>query len=261
MFFYPLHDQPNQTPIFQGIPDFGGFSNSDILGPSFINQASFDQQLSLMNHNFLQNLFDINIPAFVFPPAFPLAFPFLPKPSDDAPPMFGSSGFLPSPSPLTHADTNGPSQSAPSIITTVGMERAKKRKISNQTSDTIAIPSTRSTKSFYCEHEGCNRVFSRKYNLISHSATHSTERKYACSDCTKAFVRRHDLKRHSRTHTGETPHQCRYCLLGYGRSDALQRHYIVSAECALKLQDDPTNPLHFRRKRKATGSGLRPTPM
>lgn len=256
MFFYLPHNQPDQQ-IFQGTPDLGGFSNADSPNPSFINQAFVDQQLSLMNHAFFQNLFDINIPAFAFPPA----FPFLPKTSDDASPIVDSSGFLRPPYPPTHVNTTGYSQSAPLLITAAKMEQTEKRIISNQNRDTMATTSARSTGPFHCNYEGCSRVFSRKYNLISHSATHSAERKYACSNCPKAFVRRHDLKRHSRIHTGEKPHQCRYCFVGFGRSDALQRHYSITTECAAQLQGDPTNPLHYRRKRRTTGSGIRSTPM
>ncbi|KAI8343754.1 hypothetical protein BC941DRAFT_412236 [Chlamydoabsidia padenii] len=104
------------------------------------------------------------------------------------------------------------------------------------------------TNHFLCHHEGCGKVFNRKYNLSSHWITHSAQRNYVCSVCPKAFVRRHDLKRHSRIHTGETPHKCCYCQRGYGRADALQRHYYVNNECALQLRYDPTNPLYSKRK-------------
>ncbi|KAI8335391.1 hypothetical protein BC941DRAFT_430208 [Chlamydoabsidia padenii] len=109
---------------------------------------------------------------------------------------------------------------------------------------------------FKCPFKGCHMVFGRKYNLNSHQVTHNGERVYACDCCAKKFVRRHDLKRHVRIHTGETPHKCLYCDRGYGRADALQRHYAVNQDCATKLLNDPSNPLHLRSKRKTRLTGF-----
>ncbi|SAL98980.1 hypothetical protein [Absidia glauca] len=110
---------------------------------------------------------------------------------------------------------------------------------------------------FRCPFEGCTKVFGRKYNLSSHQVTHTAERIYACDCCLKTFVRRHDLKRHVRIHTGETPHRCLYCRRGYGRADALQRHYSINKECALSLGNDPSNPLHHKKRTRSTGFGAK----
>ncbi|CAO3591908.1 unnamed protein product [Absidia cylindrospora] len=109
---------------------------------------------------------------------------------------------------------------------------------------------------FFCDFDGCGKVFGRKYNLSSHRVTHYAERKFFCDHCTKAFVRRHDLKRHTRIHTGETPHKCTYCDRGFGRADALQRHYHTDNTCALFYTNDPLQS-QSKKKTRSTGFGAK----
>ncbi|KAF9954339.1 hypothetical protein BGZ70_010596 [Mortierella alpina] len=78
--------------------------------------------------------------------------------------------------------------------------------------------------SFACTSPGCDKVFSRAYNLTSHMKTHSTERPFLCGMCPLAFARRHDRERHVRLHTGEKPYSCDVCGAGFMRNDALHRH-------------------------------------
>ncbi|CAO3567954.1 unnamed protein product [Mortierella alpina] len=79
--------------------------------------------------------------------------------------------------------------------------------------------------SFACTSPGCDKVFSRAYNLTSHMKTHSTERPFLCGICPLAFARRHDRERHVRLHTGEKPYSCDICGAGFMRNDALHRHH------------------------------------
>jgi len=78
--------------------------------------------------------------------------------------------------------------------------------------------------SFPCPAPGCDKIFSRAYNLTSHMKTHSAERPFLCGVCPLAFARRHDRERHVRLHTGERPYSCEGCGAGFMRNDALHRH-------------------------------------
>ncbi|KAK3818701.1 MAG: hypothetical protein J3Q66DRAFT_282632 [Benniella sp.] len=78
-----------------------------------------------------------------------------------------------------------------------------------------------------CTFEGCNKSFTRAFNLRSHLNTHNGERPHKCPEpgCDWDFVRRHDLDRHVKSkHMANKPYACRQCTSRFGRSDALQRH-------------------------------------
>ncbi|KAI8851144.1 hypothetical protein BC829DRAFT_387444 [Chytridium lagenaria] len=79
---------------------------------------------------------------------------------------------------------------------------------------------------YHCPHEGCDKTFTRRYNLQSHLRCHSGERPFNCRFCTATFSRKHDLRRHTR------PHHCRHCNLSFARSDALKRHLSSEAKRA-----------------------------
>lgn len=55
-------------------------------------------------------------------------------------------------------------------------------------------------KTIACPHPGCNKVFSRLYNMRTHTEIHSPNRTkdHACPECGLAFSRRHDMYRHQR---------------------------------------------------------------
>ncbi|KAJ1561588.1 hypothetical protein HK096_004131 [Nowakowskiella sp. JEL0078] len=80
---------------------------------------------------------------------------------------------------------------------------------------------------FKCEHEGCNKVFTRQYNLRSHYKVHTGEKLHTCEVCDVKFIRGHDLRRHLRLHTNERPFPCPRCDKSFARSDALKRHIKV----------------------------------
>ncbi|KAG9321884.1 hypothetical protein KVV02_008187 [Mortierella alpina] len=78
-----------------------------------------------------------------------------------------------------------------------------------------------------CTFEGCDKSFTRAFNLRSHLNTHNGQRPHRCPepDCGWDFVRKHDLSRHYQSkHLPNKPYACKRCSSRFGRSDALQRH-------------------------------------
>ncbi|KAI9335496.1 hypothetical protein BDR26DRAFT_785843, partial [Obelidium mucronatum] len=51
-----------------------------------------------------------------------------------------------------------------------------------------------------CQIPGCDKVFQRRYHMVSHLATHTAFKPFSCSEkgCTSSFRRPQDLKRHLR---------------------------------------------------------------
>ena len=78
---------------------------------------------------------------------------------------------------------------------------------------------------FICPVDGCNKAFTRAYNLRSHQRTHTNERPFLCEICGKGFARQHDRKRHEKLHTNEKPFECPGCRKTFARMDALSRHF------------------------------------
>ncbi|KAJ3249628.1 hypothetical protein HDU77_007654 [Chytriomyces hyalinus] len=111
-------------------------------------------------------------------------------------------------------------------------------KMNNNTSSSPLIDSSKSVHNipitairtdngkslFICPWEGCQRQFTRPYNLRSHYRQHTGERPFACTQCSLSFSRHHDLKRHTLIHAGGKQHACPACNRSFLRSDALKRH-------------------------------------
>ncbi|KAI8816493.1 uncharacterized protein EV422DRAFT_501156, partial [Fimicolochytrium jonesii] len=87
-----------------------------------------------------------------------------------------------------------------------------------------------------CPHPGCNRQFSRRFNLQSHVEIHDPNRAraYDCPTCPRKFFKHHDLARHLVTHAQEKRFVCNDCGKRYSRVDALKRH-IVSKGCNVDM--------------------------
>ncbi|KAG0035901.1 hypothetical protein BGZ82_004956 [Podila clonocystis] len=93
---------------------------------------------------------------------------------------------------------------------------------------TVSESSPAPTPGIYkCEYEGCTKIFSRPYNLTSHTRTHTNQRPFQCDSCDRQFARLHDKNRHERLHRGVRPFACERCHHPFARMDALNRHLKV----------------------------------
>lgn len=85
---------------------------------------------------------------------------------------------------------------------------------------------------FPCTFEGCNKTFSKQYNLRSHLRIHYVPKSHSCSHCEATFRRSHDLRRHERSHESIKPFSCFKCMKSFTRADALKRHHSrVTSTC------------------------------
>lgn len=100
--------------------------------------------------------------------------------------------------------------------------------MSPRDSDKESNSDTEEKKLHPCPHPGCNRKFTRLYNVKSHMVCHSGDRPHLCSDCPASFRRKHDLQRHFRTtHSNERPWVCSKCNRSFARRDHYRRHLQV----------------------------------
>ncbi|CAA91214.1 DNA-binding transcription factor, calcineurin responsive Prz1 [Schizosaccharomyces pombe] len=96
---------------------------------------------------------------------------------------------------------------------------------SENSSSSKAKSESKSQGNYVCTFAGCNKRFTRAYNLKSHMNTHTNYRPFQCSICKKSFARQHDKRRHEQLHTGIKAFACVTCNQRFARMDALNRHY------------------------------------
>ncbi|KAJ3279223.1 hypothetical protein HDU76_009578, partial [Blyttiomyces sp. JEL0837] len=115
------------------------------------------------------------------------------------------------------------------------------------TSSSKSTSSSSSSALFTCTHPGCNRSFTRRANLKSHTVSHipsNEPKEHNCVLCSASFRRGHDLLRHQRAkHSPERPHKCPNCPASFARKDAFRKHWEFEER-------------EMERKRKVKENGL-----
>lgn len=53
---------------------------------------------------------------------------------------------------------------------------------------------------YVCKYEGCDKVFTKTWNLVSHFRIHTNEKPYQCTEWHKLFTQRSNLSRHMAIH-------------------------------------------------------------
>lgn len=66
-------------------------------------------------------------------------------------------------------------------------------------------PTNNKFKVYYiCKYNGCDKEFTKTWNLLDHVRMHEGIKPYKCSLCRKSFTQKGNLKKHLKQHTLKT---------------------------------------------------------
>ncbi|KAJ0065706.1 hypothetical protein NL108_016864 [Boleophthalmus pectinirostris] len=71
----------------------------------------------------------------------------------------------------------------------------------------------------------CQKGFTTKHNLETHTRVHTGEKTYRCPICRSSFVRKCSLKAHARTHRDGNLYRCSVCARAFPQLSSLTQHY------------------------------------
>ena len=84
-------------------------------------------------------------------------------------------------------------------------------------------------RAFKCSQ--CDSLFKRKGDLTEHiRSVHHKEKNFHCDYCSKGFFKKSGFIAHLRVHTGEKPFQCTMCGKAYTTKATLTRHKRIHTE-------------------------------
>ena len=56
--------------------------------------------------------------------------------------------------------------------------------------------SAKNSRIYICKYEGCNKTFTKTWNLVYHFRLHTKEKPFECKNCNKKFSQKCNLSRH-----------------------------------------------------------------
>ena len=77
---------------------------------------------------------------------------------------------------------------------------------------------------FKCTHEGCDKAYAFKYDLLAHFRRHTGEKPYQCEQCGFRTSTTTGLRIHKISHSDARPYACEHCGSTYKQAKHLHRH-------------------------------------